>query len=321
MTKWRKGAKTYFMASEKHPHSHAHGHSHSHSHAGADLSQRMGAAFLLNFGFAIIELVGGFYTNSMAVTSDALHDFGDALALAMAWWFEKKSLQKSDALFTYGYRRFSLISAFATGCILVMGALWVLTASIPRLWHPEPVKTGGMFFLALLGITINGLAFFRLSKGSSLNEKIIRWHFIEDLLGWVFVLFGSAVMFFVEAPWIDPLMAILLSGWVLWNVAKHLKSTISVFMQATPGHLRQGEAEEWMGTQGGVKNVHHTHIWSLDGESHILTTHVVLRPGVSPEKMHDLKKDLKRGLREKFDIFEATIEFETSEENCVDPEH
>ena len=306
--------------SHSHAHGHSHGHSHSHSHGG-DLTGRMGAAFLLNFGFALIELVGGFYTNSMAVISDALHDFGDSLALAMAWWFEKKSRQKSDALFTYGYRRFSLISAFITGCILVIGALGVLVVSIPRFLHPEPVKTQGMIFLAILGIAINGLAFFRLSKGSSLNETMIRWHFIEDLFGWIFVLFGAIVMNFIEAPWIDPLMAILLSAWVLWNVVKHLKTTVSVFMQATPGHLRQGEAEEWIGKQEGVKSVHHTHIWSLDGESHILTTHVVIAAACGSREMQILKKDLKRGLREKFDIFEATIEFETNEENCVDPEH
>ncbi len=304
----------------KHSHGHGHGHGHHHHHHHA-ISGRVGTAFALNLFFAIVELVGGFYTNSLAVMSDALHDFGDSLALGMAWWLEKKSQQKSDASFTYGYRRFSVVSAFATGVILVSGSLWILSTSIPRIFNPEPVLAPGMLALGVFGILVNGAAFFRLSKGSSLNERMLSWHFIEDLLGWVFVLFGAGLMMIADVPWVDPLMAALLSCWVLYNVVRHLKQTMGVFLQASPAHLRHGEVQEWIKSRPGVEDVHHTHIWSLDGEQHILTAHVVVASDYEWSQTQKLKNEIKQHLREKFSILEVTIEFECSGQPCLDPEH
>ncbi|MFN7728743.1 MAG: cation diffusion facilitator family transporter [Bdellovibrio sp.] len=301
-----------------HAHGHRHGHGHHHHHAAPG---RVGTAFALNLGFAVIELVGGILTNSMAILSDALHDFGDSLALGMAWWLEKKSRQKSDAFYTYGYRRFSVFSAFVTGVILAVGSIWIVIASVPRLFNPEPVNATGMLGLAFFGIVVNGIAFYRLSKGSSLNERMLSWHFIEDLTGWVLVLVGSVIMLLGDWPWIDPLMALLLSGWVLWNVVKHLKQTLVVFLQASPEHLQTGEAQNWMQTLAGVEDVHHTHVWSLDGEAHILTTHIVVNASVTWAQAETLKQEIKKGLREKFQIAEVTIEFEQAGNLCFDPTH
>jgi cobalt-zinc-cadmium efflux system protein len=299
-----------------HDHDHDHGHHHHHHAVG-----RVGVAFALNLAFALIELVGGVLTNSMAVMSDALHDFGDALALGMGWWLEKKSHQQSDPSYTYGYRRLSVASAFVTGVILVSGSLWIISNAVPRILHPEPVKTQGMLALAILGIVVNGVAFWRLSHGHSLNEKMMSWHFIEDLFGWVIVLIGSVVMLLVDWPWLDPLLAVLLSGWVLKNVVGHLWKTMSVFLQASPEHLREGQAESWIRGLPGVSDVHHMHIWSLDGVSHILTAHVVVPMDFSLAQMETLKVEIKRGLREQFHVQEATIEFESSAEACLDPKH
>lgn len=302
-----------------HHHGHSHGPGGHHHHHGA--SGRVGTAFLLNLGFAVIELIGGLWTNSMAVLSDALHDFGDSLALGMAWWMERKSQQASDRTFSYGYRRFSVVSAFLTGVILVAGSLWIIGQSVPRLLNPEPVRTTGMFFLALLGIVINGIAFFRLSKGASLNERMLRWHFIEDLFGWILVLVGSVLMMIADWPWMDPALAILLSVWVLWNVLRHLRHAIGVFLQEVPAHLQGGHVESWIKSVAGVQGVHHVHIWSLDGESHILTAHVVVDSALDPRGTQELKSGIKSGLRERFGILEATIELEASGETCVDPRH
>lgn len=302
----------------KHDHKHGHHHHHHHHHA---VTGRVGVAFALNLGFALIELVGGFLTNSMAILSDALHDFGDSVALGMAWWLEKKSHQKSDAFYTYGYRRFSVMSAFVTGLILACGSVWIIATSIPRIFNPEPVKVSGMLGLAVFGIAVNGLAFWRLSKGTSLNERMLSWHFIEDLTGWILVLVGAGIMMVQDWPWIDPLMAVLLSGWVLWNVVRHLKQTISVFLMASPAHLQAGEAQSWMKTLAGVEDVHHTHVWSLDGEAHILTTHVVVAGTMPWAQTEALKVQIKKGLREQFQIAEVTIEFEQAGEPCFDPDH
>lgn len=278
-------------------------------------------AFFLNLSFAVIELVGGYLTNSMAIVSDALHDFGDSISLGAAWWLEKKSTQKSDAIFTYGYRRLSVMSALLTGIILTSGSIWIIATSLPRIWNPEPVRADGMLGLAVLGIVVNGAAFFRLSGGNSLNEKMLRWHFIEDVTGWIIVLVGAAVMYFADWPWIDPLMAVGLSVWVGYNVVRNLKESLRVFLQVSPQHLSKGEAEAWIKSQSGVQDVHHAHVWSLDGEAHIMTVHVVVPTSADLGALQELKSRLKKGLREKFAIFEATIEFESAQEDCVDPQH
>lgn len=281
----------------------------------------MGFAFFINLSFAVIELVGGILTNSMAILSDALHDFGDAIAIGMSWYLEKKSAKQSDVGFTYGYRRLSVVSAFITGVILVVGSIWIIANAIPRIFNPQPVHAQGMLWLAFLGIAVNGLAFWRMSDAQSLNEKMLRWHFIEDVTGWVLVLVGALLMMFFDLPWVDPTLAVLLSAWVAWNVFKHLKSTLDVFLQASPRHLRDGQVDVWIGKRDLVQSVHHVHLWSLDGEMHILTAHVVIAPEINLQQVQNLKGEIKRGLKETFGILEATIEFEHAGEPCVDPNH
>lgn len=295
---------------------HSHGHHHHHG-----VSGRMGVAFFLNLGFAIIELIGGIMTNSMAILSDALHDFGDAFSLGIAWWLEKKSHQQSDETFSYGYRRFSIFSATITGVLLVTGSVIIVYNSILRLQNPEPASARGMMALAILGLVVNAAAFYRLSKGQSLNEKMLSWHFIEDMTGWAVVLVGSLVMMAADVPWLDPLMAICLSVWVLYNVLRHLRETVQVFMQITPAHLRGSDVSDFLKSFAEVSATHHTHVWTLDGESHIMTTHVVLKSAINWDQAQDLKNQMKHQLRHKFGIHEATIEFEIQGQKCDDEAH
>jgi cobalt-zinc-cadmium efflux system protein len=295
-----------------------HNHDHHHHH---DAEMRIGFAFWLNLFFAAIELVGGFYTNSMAIVSDSLHDFGDALSLGIAWTLERKSKKGSHGQFSYGMRRLSTISALLTGLILILASLIILSESIPRLMNPQEPNTTGMIYLALLGVAVNGLAFFRLRQGHSLNEKILTWHFIEDMAGWLLVLFGAVFMKFVYFPSLDAALAILLSCWVIWNVSKTMKEALKVFLQAAPAHIILSDLKEFICRFPGVKDAHHLHLWSIDGDSHVLTAHVVLQMACDIQQMAETKKILKSELESKFQIKEATLEFEWPSEDCVDPQH
>lgn len=169
-------------------HKHSHHHSHSHHHGTKNIS----LAFFLNLGFCIIELIGGLLTNSVAILSDALHDFGDSVALGLAWVFQKKSEQKPDDKYTYGYRRFSLLSAIINSIILVAGSAFVLFESIKRIIEPAETNAKGMLLLAILGVAVNGVAILRLRKGGSVNERVVSLHLMEDVLGWVAVLIGRS---------------------------------------------------------------------------------------------------------------------------------
>lgn len=301
-----------------HSHNHAHGSGHHHHHG---VSERMGLAFFLNLSFALVELVGGLLTNSLAILSDAFHDFGDAAAIGMAWYLEKKSLKKSSLGFSYGYRRLSVLGAFFTGIILVVGSGAVIVHAIPRLFDPQPVHVPGMIGLALLGVAVNGFAAFRMAKGESLNEKMILWHLLEDVLGWILILFGAVLMLFFDLPMLDPIMAIAVAAWVLWNVVLNLKRTLKVFLQASPDQFQTEQVSEYIKAIPGVLNIHHVHIWSLDGIHHILTSHIQFSSEVTVEKAHEIKAEIKKQLFELFHITESTIETEWAGQECADPHH
>lgn len=309
----------------KHDHSHG-GHHHHHlpfeaHHTADERLSRIRMAFWLNFTFTIVEIFGGLWTNSMAIISDAIHDFGDSIALLSAWILEKKSHNSMDLKYSYGYRRLSTLSALITGVVLVIGALVVIAKCIPRIMSPEQPHAEGMVLFAIVGVAVNGFAAYRVSRGKSLNERVITWHLIEDLLGWVMVLFGSIVMKFFDLPILDPLMAIALSCWVIWNVKGTLQESTKIFLQATPEGIEVASVEAAIKGLGPVADCHHTHLWSLDGESHILTAHVVLRGQPDIASFAKIKSDIRGLLADKFRVSEATLEFEIPGEACLAPEH
>ncbi len=299
-------------------HSCSHGHHHHHHHAAVG---RIQLAFFLNLLFAIVELIGGIATNSMAVLSDAVHDLGDACALGFAWYMEKISIKKGDQEYSYGFRRFSTASAVVTGVILLVGSALILSKAIPRLLNPEQPKLEGMILLAILGVIVNGWAAFKVSHGSSISERMITWHLIEDVLGWVLVLISAIVMWFWTIPILDSALAILLALWVVWNVFKNLKEAMRVFLQAVPSHLLLNEVVGSVQKQSQVHSVHHPHLWSMDGEQHIFTAHVVVRGKPSSEELSILKSQIKKNLQQEFHISEAVLEIELESELCLDPEH
>ncbi|SFE57387.1 cation diffusion facilitator family transporter [Alteribacillus iranensis] len=285
------------------------GHHHHHSH------QNIKTAFFLNLGFTIIELIGGILTNSVAIISDAIHDLGDSISLGMSWFLQKKSNQGSDEQFTYGYRRFSLLGALINSIILIVGSLFVLSEAIPRLWDPEVPHAGGMFFLALLGMAVNGAAVLKLKSGTSMNEKVVSWHLMEDVLGWAAVFVVSIVMFFWEFPILDPLLATLITLYILYNVIKNVKKTLFIFLDGVPEEINPTEVEKLIKAIPHVKNTHHTHIWSLDGESHVLTVHVVLEGNCSLSEAKAVKRKVKQALQ-RYHFSHMTVEVEFSPDDC-----
>jgi cobalt-zinc-cadmium efflux system protein len=295
----------------------AHDGHHHHHHSG---TKNLTLAFVLNFSFAIIEVIGGLYTNSVAILSDALHDFGDALALLIALIMEKMSRKKSDGQYSYGYRRYSPLAALITGILLVIGSIFIIVQAIPRLINPVEPKVDAMIWFALLGIAVNGFAAYRVSKGTSLNEKMVTWHLIEDVMGWVLVLISSVIMYFWKIPQLDAALACVLSLWILYNVFGNLKQAFGVFLQAQPEHFNQEKLNQEIRKVSMVEDIHHSHIWSLDGEHHVFTTHVVLDDQVTHSQIDAIKIQIKQ-IAKKFHILESTIEIEFKSSNCADPNH
>ena len=289
------------------------GHNHDHSHNQKEGNVKV--AFFLNLSFTIIEVIGGLYTNSLAILSDALHDLGDSLSLGLSWYFQKLSKKGRTKKFSYGYKRFSLLGAIINSIVLVAGSIFILTKAIPELFNPGETNVQGMLYLAILGIMVNGAAVLKLRKGESLNEKVVSLHLLEDVLGWVAVLIGSIIMMYTDAPFIDPLLSVLISLFVLYNVYKNLRKSMLVILQGIPEEVSLEDIKEKLKDISEITDVHDNHIWSMDGEYNILTIHLQLDQDYKLSKQAKLKEKVRTQLKDE-SINHITIEFEGQDENC-----
>ena len=246
-----------------------------------------------------------------------MHDLGDTLAIGLGWLLDRAGRKEADHGFTYGYRRLSLLSALVNGAILVVGSAWVLSEAIPRLAEPQMPHAAGMMWLAILGVAVNGLAAWRLSGGRSLNEKVLNWHLLEDVLGWAAVLVVSIVLMFADWPILDPILSIAFTLFILVSVARRLLQTLRLFLQAAPDDEMAGEIRQKLLALDHIDGVHHLHLWSLDGEHHVLTSHLVLEANIDGRIQEEVK-DAVRRLLDDYDFAHTTIELEQQREACRD---
>ncbi|MCD4845849.1 MAG: cation diffusion facilitator family transporter [Methanosarcinales archaeon] len=290
----------------------AHNHKHNHNNSVKNIK----VAFFLNLFFTIIEFIGGFLTNSVAIMSNALHDLGDSFSLGLAWFLEKFSSRKRTDQFSYGYKRFSLLGAFINGIILFVGSLFILMEAIPRLINPETSNAYGMLLLAIFGIVVNGIAFYKTAKGNTMNEKVISLHLLEDVLGWVAVFIISIVLIFTQISILDPILSILITFYILFGVLRNLKATALLFLQAAPKNLNVKIIDKELKKDSFIHGIHDTHIWSLDGEKHILSTHVIINKNSSKKDIEKIKYKLKQRLKD-IGIEHSTLEIEFEDESCA----
>jgi cobalt-zinc-cadmium efflux system protein len=282
--------------------------SHSHPHS-RDSDSGLKLAFLLNLGFAVFEVFGGIWINSLAILSDALHDFTDSLSLGLSWYLARYSQKQSADRYSYGYRRFSLLGALINVVVLIAGSLLILSEAIPRLGRPERPSAQGMLLFGIVGILVNGLAALRLRGGRTANARVATWHLLEDVLGWAAVLGVSVVLRLRDLPILDPILSILVTAYVFYNAIAKFRQTLSLFLQAVPEEISVDQIERGLLAIDGVESVHHTHVWSLDGEHHVLTTHVMVNEDRSRDEVCQIKNRL-GALTAGLNIEHTTVEIE-----------
>lgn len=298
------------MGNHQHHDHHGHEGHHHHHHTG-----NIKVAFWLNLVFCILEFAGGLFTNSVAILSDALHDLGDSFSLGLAWYFQKLSQRKRDKLFSYGYKRFSLLGALINALILLIGSVFIIREAIPRMLHPESSNAQGMIIFALIGIAVNGAAVLRLKKGTSINERVISLHLIEDVLGWVAVLIAAVVMLFVDVPVLDPILSLLITGYVLYNVFKNLKDSLTILLQAVPMDINEEELKKKLLSIPHILDAHDIHLWTLDGSYNILSIHIVLEDQTDLNQAEQIKSQA-RAILNDLHVHHITIETESPSQVC-----
>lgn len=272
-------------------------------------------AFILNISFSIFELIGGIFTNSISIMSDAVHDFGDALSIGISLILEKISKKKPDEKYTYGYARYSVLGALITTVVLTVGSIFVILGGINRILNPVTINYNGMIIFAIFGVVINFLAAYFTREGDSINQKAVNLHLLEDVLGWVVVLIGSILMKFTNITLVDSIMSIGIAIFILINAFKNLKYILDLFLEKTPKDISVEEIKKHLLEIEEIVDVHHIHIWSMDGVTNYSTMHIVTE--------NKNVKELKRKIREemcKIGISHTTIEIEDKNDNCEEKE-
>lgn len=267
-------------------------------------------AFILNLFFSIFELIGGLFIGSVAITSDAIHDFGDATSIGVAYMLEKLSDKKPNGKYTFGYARFSVLGGLITTLILLISSIIVIYNSILRIIQPMAIDYNGMIIFAVIGLVVNLVATYYTHGGKSINQKSINLHMLEDVLGWLVVLIGSIVIRYTGLYIIDPIMSIIVALFILINSLKNLIQVLEIFLIKTPKDINLNQLIEHIKSIDGVVDVHHFHIWTLDGDINCVTMHLVVE-----EITHGTKMRVKEEM-EKYKILHTTIEIETVKEHC-----
>ena len=267
-------------------------------------------AFILNLSFSIFEFVGGIFTGSVAILSDAIHDIGDAMSIGVSYFLERKSKKQPDKTYTYGYARFSVIGSVITTLILLFGSIAVIYNAIIRIINPVEINYDGMIIFAVVGVVVNFCAAYFTREGDSLNQKAVNLHMLEDVLGWVVVLIGAIIMRFTDISVIDSIMSIAVALFILINATKNLKEVLDLFLEKIPNNICIDEIKEHIMHLDGVIDVHHIHIWSMDGFHNYATMHIV-----TDDDSHYIKHIIRDELKE-HGIEHVTLELEKSDENC-----
>lgn len=290
---------------------------HNHSHITKNL-KNIKLALTINFTFTIVELIGGFFANSVAIISNAVHDLGDTIALSFSYFSERFASAKSEDInYTYGLNRLPLLSAFINSVILFVGSLFILYNTIPRIFTPEAPKTGLMIIVGVVGVIANGWALVKLRKNEGLNSKVMGLHLLEDTLGWIAVLLGALFIRFFDLYILDPVLSICITLYILYNVIINLRSSLRLFMQKSPETIDSNKILEFINSFENIISVEDFHIWSLEGTQHVLSTHIKVKDSIEPTILFDLKNSLRNGIK-KFGDIHSTIEVEYESENCND---
>lgn len=267
-------------------------------------------AFILNLLFSIFEFIGGTITGSVAIISDAVHDIGDAVSIGLSYFLERKSKKEPDDVYTYGYRRFSVIGSLITTVILLFGSIAVIYNAVIRLFNPVEIHYSGMILFAIIGTGVNLFAAMLTKDGHSLNQKAVNLHMLEDVLGWVVVLVGALVMRFTDFAILDPILSIGVSIFIFINAIKNLRAIENLFLEKMPSDMDMQKIKDRIFEIEGVLEVHHIHVWSIDGYNHYATMHIV-----TDDESGKMKEKIRKKLEE-FHIVHVTLEFEKSDEHC-----
>ena len=223
----------------------------------------------------------------------------------MAWVLEHISQKNPNESYTYGYQRFSILGAVITSIFVIIVSVVVVYESVSRLLNPVAPEAGWMLLVAIVGIIFKGVSVFKLHKGETINEKVILFHLLGDVFGWVAILIISVILMFWNVSFLDPLLSLIISLWLLYNMGKALHESVCVLLQKSPKNIDVSEVKSQIESLNHVDNISDMHLWSLDGIDSILT----LKISIDDVNNGDEVKNEIQTIASKYHIIDTTVEF------------
>jgi cobalt-zinc-cadmium efflux system protein len=298
------------------------GHNHHHHQTNVDDSSiwKLWVSIFLNLTITLAQVIGGIIANSLALLSDAVHNFNDSMSLVTTLVTKKIAKREASSSKTFGYKRAEIIGAFANLITLVIVALFLIKEGIERFIAPEPIDGLTMFWVAMIGLAANLITAALLWKNSKddINMRSAFIHILSDALSSVGVIIGGWLI--IQYDWyiIDTILTILIGSYILWHCYHMLRETIDILMEAKPENINIDELKVTMADIDKVCGVHHVHVWRLDEHSTLLESHIVIEKE-DLDEMETIKSSIKKLLHDKFEIYHSTLEFEF--EPCNDHKH
>lgn len=277
-------------------------------------------SILLNLLITIAQVVGGIISGSLALISDALHNFSDVLSLVFSLAAHKLSRRKASINNTFGYKRAELIAAFINAITLIVVALFIIYEASIRLFHPEPIQSTLVIWLAVLGIVVNGGSVLLLKKDSehNLNMKSAYLHLLTDMMASVAVLVGGLLMKFYGWFWVDSIMTLLIAVYLIYVSYDLIKSSTKMLMLFTPDYIDIKELVREVHKIPGVNKLHHIHIWHLNDEELHLEAHLDCTDDIKMSEFNLLLEKIEIVLFEQFQINHINIQPEFNKEDPKD---
>lgn len=288
---------------------HSHGHGHAHSHAPADFGRAFAIGVALNTAFVVVEVIYGLLAHSLALVADAGHNLSDVLGLLLAWGATIMAKRQPTARHTYGLKRSSVLAALLNAIFLLVSVGAIAWEAIRRLGSPEKIGAATVIWVAALGIAINtatALLFMSGRKGD-LNIRGAFAHMAADAIISAGVVVAGIIIMFTGWQWLNPLVSLALVAVIIAGTWGLLRDSTNLALDAVPAHIDAAAVQGWLLALPAVKDAHHLHIWGLSTTESALTVHLVL---AGPQSGSALLHEINHGLREKFKIGHATIQFE-----------
>jgi cobalt-zinc-cadmium efflux system protein len=295
-----------------------HSHDHGHHHHGSNNKQALKWSFFLIAAFMIIELIGGIWTNSLALLSDAGHMFSDAAALGLSYLALTFGKRKATYSKTFGYKRFEILAAFLNGITLIVISLYIFWEAFHRLADPPEVVSKGMLIISFVGLLVNIAAAYILMKGDkdhNLNVRSAFLHVVGDMLGSVGAIAAALLIMFWGWSIADPIASIIVAVLIIVSGWRVTKDSFHILMEGTPLNMKASKVKDALMAIPEVKDVHDLHIWSITSDFPALSCHIVREP--SEDNQVVLEK-AKKVLQDEFHIHHTTIQIDEDSDGCLD---